>query len=211
MYIYICSFEFRTQRPSIGLHRSHCGVFMSSNNGTRSGPGGSAGMRFERLPEGWESTVDSLGQVYYFNRATHEVQWNRPEGVVPDDPSESGMGSRRGRANSAASTEASDNHDGGPELPRSRRRREGLLAGHGRCGCNCPLLPRRDLGPRHRSLRCRCPFCGHAPAAGGQGCHCRVRADPSSGALVVCRDCAPYCLAALTLAEQSSRGGHRAD
>ena len=167
--------------------------FMSFSDGARSGYRGSAGRQFERLPEGWESTVDSLGQVYYFHRVTREVSWNRPEGPLPEeeDPSESGLGSVRGRANSAVSTEASDHGDWGrPEHPRGRRRREGLLADPPICGCRCSTDSARNLGPRHRAVRCRCPFCGHTSSSGGQGCHRRVRGDLSSGTLLICRDCA---------------------
>ena len=161
---------------------------MSFSNGTRP-----AGRQFLRLPEGWESTVDNEGQVYYFNRATSEVQWNRPEGPIPDELSESGMASVRGRANSVVSTNASDN---GGDVPV--------------CGCSCQTDRARQLGPRiqnRHAARCRCPFCGHRSSSGGQGCHRRIRCDPLEGALCVCRDCARHCLAILILEEQNDAGG----
>ena len=167
----------------------------------------------EDLPDGWEGTVDNLGQVYYYNIYTQEVRWTRPDVEAPAEPSESGVASWRDRANSTVSTEASDCplRNRGSEPPRSRRRhrrrRDGLLAGPGLCGCNCQADHSRDLGPQHRTLRCRCPFCGHPLASSGHGCHRRVRADSSSGALVVCRDCSSHCLTVLIMAEQHAAGG----
>ena len=101
---------------------------MASNDGAHTGGGGSTGIPFEHLPEGWESTVDSLGQVYYFSRATGEVQWNRPEDVGLDVPSESGLGTVRGRADSVVSTEASDiGNDGRLEFDGAAGRQFGIL------------------------------------------------------------------------------------
>ena len=46
-----------------------------------------AGRQFDALPEGWESTHDDLGQIYYFNRVTRAVQWARPDAYAMDGSS----------------------------------------------------------------------------------------------------------------------------
>ena len=151
--------EVRWTRPEI----VEVDAMSESSMASVRNPADSVASTHEGLPDGWESTHDNLGQQYYFNRGTRQVQWVMPEATASDAFSESGVPSTPDFVESAVVTDASTTartvaRDG----PRGRRRRA------------------RQLGPRGRhTVRCRCPFCGHRPGNGGHGCPRRI---PGSGA-----------------------------
>ena len=188
-------------------------------------------MADEQLPEGWESTrtregaaaptrarwsrrgrprqpwqsstPDDEGNIYYFNRQTEEVQWERPVGIPGEAMSEADS-SLSGAAPSAVSTAASRTDPRACRAPRGRRRREATATAAPVCGCECATLSARHLGPRNEHIvRCRCPYCGHRPSDRGQGCHRRTAMEHAHGELWICRHCAGYCLGIILRAERS--------
>ena len=205
--LHACSFHhFMADEHSEALpedwYSAHEGI-SESGNGSVLGPASSSASTHAAgvLPEGWERAHDDFGRPYYFNRVARLVQWTIPEDTATDDFSDVGTASAYGPAGSAASTDVPNTAvDGGY---RQRRVRRTPQVDAPPCGCNCQTERARFLGPRNRrTIRCKCPFCGHRPGDQGQGCHRRTIGDPTNG-VWLCRECGSHCLALLILEEQS--------